>query len=566
MAATDEESDTLTYTLGGTDAASFDIDTATGQIKTKDALDYEGGTTTYNVTVSVSDGKDINDNAEDPPTEDATIDVTINLTDANEPPAFDANAPATQTVAENTAAETDIGSPYTATDPEGDTPLTYSLGGTDATSFSIDETSGQLKTKVDLDHETKDTYTVDVQVADGKDAAGTAETPPVPDTTHTVIITVTDADDPGSITLSTQTPIVGSTVTATVVDQDDGLTGETWVWEKSDDGQSNWTAISGATSDSYTPVAGDDGSYLRVTVTYTDDDGAGKTANAEATSAVTTAPATNEHPEFADATATREIAEGDVAGRNIGEPVTATHADSKGTLVYSLGGTDDTSFAIDTTTGQLKTNADLDHETKNEYTVTVSVSDGMDSYEETDTVVDDTIEVTITVTDVNEPPAFADDAPATQDVPENTATDVSIGSPYTASDPDVGETLTYSLGGTDAASFAIDTNGQLKTKAALDHETDDSYSVTIQVTDGKAADGTADTVTDDTHAVTITVIDVDEDGAITLSRRSPVGGYKTDGNADRRRRRQVLASRHLEVGKLAQRHERLDCHLWRDSR
>ena len=60
MAATDEESDTLTYTLGGTDAASFDFDTETGQIKTKDALDYEGGTTSYSVTVSVHDGKDIN--------------------------------------------------------------------------------------------------------------------------------------------------------------------------------------------------------------------------------------------------------------------------------------------------------------------------------------------------------------------------------------------------------------------------------------------------------------------------------------------------------------------------
>ena len=82
-----------------------------------------------------------------------------------------------------------------------------------------------------------------------------------------------------------------------------------------------------------------------------------------------------------------------------------------------------------------------------------------------------------------------------------------------ATDPESDTPLTYSLSGTDAASFAIDTtSGQLKTKAALDHETKDSYSVTIQVTDGKAPDGTTETnaTIDDTHAVTITVNNVYE--------------------------------------------------------
>ena len=39
--ADDGEGDVLTYTLGGTDAASFDIDVATGQLRTKAALDRE---------------------------------------------------------------------------------------------------------------------------------------------------------------------------------------------------------------------------------------------------------------------------------------------------------------------------------------------------------------------------------------------------------------------------------------------------------------------------------------------------------------------------------------------
>ena len=54
MAATDPETDTMTYTLGGVDAASFAIDETTGQLKTWDPLDYETKDS-YSVTVSVSD-------------------------------------------------------------------------------------------------------------------------------------------------------------------------------------------------------------------------------------------------------------------------------------------------------------------------------------------------------------------------------------------------------------------------------------------------------------------------------------------------------------------------------
>ena len=65
----------LTYTLGGTDAASFDIERATGQLKTSAALDYETKASS-SVVVTVSDG-----NLTD------TITVTINVTDIAEQPA-----------------------------------------------------------------------------------------------------------------------------------------------------------------------------------------------------------------------------------------------------------------------------------------------------------------------------------------------------------------------------------------------------------------------------------------------------------------------------------------------
>ena len=57
VTATDTEDHTLTYSLTGTDAASFSIDSATGQLKTKAALDYEAKTS-YSVVVGVSDGRD----------------------------------------------------------------------------------------------------------------------------------------------------------------------------------------------------------------------------------------------------------------------------------------------------------------------------------------------------------------------------------------------------------------------------------------------------------------------------------------------------------------------------
>ena len=92
----------------------------------------------------------------------------------NQPPVFTEGGTAQRTVAENSAIPTNLGSPVSATDPDGDT-LTYTLGGPDASSFSLDSATGQLKTATDLDYETKATYHVIVYVYDargGKDAIG----------------------------------------------------------------------------------------------------------------------------------------------------------------------------------------------------------------------------------------------------------------------------------------------------------------------------------------------------------------------------------------------------------
>ena len=75
--ATDADDDMLTYTLGGDDMASFDIDSATGQLMTMAALDFETETS-YSVTVTASDGED-----------SATVMVTIMVTNVGLDNAYD---------------------------------------------------------------------------------------------------------------------------------------------------------------------------------------------------------------------------------------------------------------------------------------------------------------------------------------------------------------------------------------------------------------------------------------------------------------------------------------------
>ena len=316
--ATDADTnDVLYYTLEGTNASSFEIVPTDGQIKTMDGVTYDHEVKdSYSVTVKVDDKKGGTD----------TIDVTINVTDVNEKPAFTVTAPVAFSIAENTSANTNIGSPVAASDPDDGDTLFYSLDTANAAIFDIDTSTGQLKTKADLDKETKETYTVTVSVRDSKAADG-----------------VGDMENDASIT---------------------------------------------------------------VAITITD---------------------VNEPPDFPDTeTGTRNVLENTATNQDIGNPVTATDPDVGATLTYTLGGTDAASFGFDTSTGQLKTNADLDKETKDTYTVTVSVHDG-----HPDNTVDDTITVTINVTDTNEPPVLS--GSDTVSYPENGVGPVYT---YTAIDPE----------------------------------------------------------------------------------------------------------------------------------
>ena len=211
-------------------------------------------------------------------------------------------------------------------------------------------------------------------------------------------------------------------------------------------------------------------------------------------------PPTNNPPVFTEgASTTRTITENTAAGVDIGSAVSATDADDD-PLTYTLSGTDAAAFSIVRATGQLRTQAALDYETKSVYTVAITVSDGN---------LTDSISVTITVTDIDEGPAnrapvFTEGASTTRTLAENTVAGVDIGSAVSATDAD-GDTLTYTLSGTDAAAFRIvNTTGQLRTWATLDYETKSVYTVIITASDGSLTD-------------TITVTDIDEGPANTVT-------------------------------------------------
>lgn len=121
-------------------------------------------------------------------------------------------------------------------------------------------------------------------------------------------------------------------------------------------------------------------------------------------------------------------------------------------------------------------------------------------------------------------PAFDAGTAATRTVAENAPAGAAVGLPVTATDPEK-DALTYTLGGTHAALFAVDgSSGQIKVGpgTALDFEgAVNSYAVTVAASDGKNAAGEADTAVDASIAVTVNVTDVAETpgapGAPTLT-------------------------------------------------
>ena len=394
ITVTDADGDTPTVTVTGLPSG---LSYGSGQVSGTVAQD--AAVQDHTVTISADDGS----NAA------VTETFTVTVTDVSWSPRFTSpgspGSPGTppttsRSVAENTAAGGEVGAAVTATDADNDD-LSYSLAGTDATRFAIDATSGQITVGAGtvLDYETTQSYSVTVGASDGNGGTGSIG----------VTISVTDVDEPPaapgapSVTRSSTSPRSALEVSWTAPANAGRPAIDDYNVQYREQGATAWTAHAFTGTGTSTTLTGlTEDTIYEVQVQAGNDEGDGPWSDSG------TGSPGNEAPVFEDpdnrgtplATTSRSVAENTAAGGEVGAAVTATDADNDD-LSYSLAGTDATRFAIDATSGQITVAAGtvLDYEATRSYSVTVEASDGNGGT--------GSIGVTISVTDVDEPPAEA---------------------------------------------------------------------------------------------------------------------------------------------------------------
>ena len=473
-----------------------------------------------------------------PAASDTNQAVTNNTSATNAKPAFSTDT-TTRAIQENSPDGTNIGAAVTATAGDSDT-LTYSFGD-DAISdnFEIDDATGQLSVDdgADLDHEDQDTYVITVFVTDSKSPSGGSDS--VKDDNIAVTITIVDVNEDPDIS-GNDTPMVDENTTTvgtyTVTDEDDGAT-HTWSVESdtnilgNEDGALFEISTGGVLSfitapDFENPTDDTTDNYYDVRIKVTDNGSPGLVDTFDINVQVEDV---NEGPTITT-TGTSHTAISKAEG-TMTSVVLATYqasVDPEGdTLTWSVSGADAGDFTI--VGGELKFRVVPDYESpadsggNNTYTFTVNVRDGKNAAGNNDSAVDDSIAVTVIVTNVNEPPDITTTGNAFTafSEPEGTAiTDVL--KTYAATDPDAGANLTWTLSGDDGGDFSI-VGGQLKFRVVPDFEspadanTNNVYTFTVNVRDGLNAGGGNDSAVDDSVAVMVTVTNVDETGTASFS-------------------------------------------------
>ena len=558
VSAFDDDGELLIYAIGGADAGFFGISRNDGQLKTKAPLNYEARSS-YTVVVTATDPS----GAED------SIRVTINVTDVHDP--VHITGTGSVRYPENGTAPVAV---FRASDG-GQHTIRWSLGGRDDDLFAIG--GGVLAFREPPNYEDpqsaangarlteRNVYRVTVEAAGGA---------------RDVTVKVTDVDDVGTASMDRPQPQVDRMLSASLRDEDEGVAAEGWRWARSVDGRT-WTDIEGATSPRRSPAPADVGMYLRATVTYSDRFGSGKTASTVSANPVEPTTLFNAAPSFArqdDDESTpyievaRSVPENTAVGMPVGEPVSATDADED-LLFYELvdtpdleGGDGDARFTIDSLTGQIRVGRVLGAdpgETEDEDSTTLAGAPalpgdedagGQDSGEyvlrvrvSDPSTASATVNVIVRVTEVNEPPAFDEDAPTLLSVVEKADPPVITvehggahldDDTYAVTDQDGSVTgpggyddtaYTYSLSGADRGHFAIDSaTGVLSFRAGHepDYEEQTSYSITVVARSGEGPRRLSATLD-----VTVEVVDAEDAGAVELSQRQPQVGIVVHATA-----------------------------------
>ena len=498
-------SDGVTYSVfGGNGTSKFDVESSTGWIIVKDVSLVENIDSIFQLIIKATIGDSIY-------AQTANTTVTLLVTDTNlYAPVFTSeNYPAS--VLENL--EGAMVTTVQATDDDDgiNGEITYSLQGSDAPLFTIDETSGAISVVGSLDREAFDTHQFQVVATD------MAKHPM--SSTATVTVTVLDEDDnppvfdPAVYTAEVyeNSPTATPVVTVTATDADLGSNAEFTYAIYGDDDHFTINEQTGEilTQGSLDYEAGKTTFYLTTAATN------------EAASMVGLAHVTvnllgvNEHyPQFSMHEYEMYVNEHAADGYPVGF-VLATDMDrgDDGTVYYLLiGGSNSKGFYIDTDTGYIyvdKANGILDRETED--TVTLSVLAKNDGPITGDNV--DEAEVIIHIQDGNDAPVFTSDQYQARVIESaSIGTDITT---VTAQDYDEEPSFKqfgYSiLDGNIGGAFEINSaTGNIRTAAELDRETIPVYYLTVAAIDTGSPPQTG------TTSVIVQLDDVNDNGPVFL--------------------------------------------------
>ncbi len=483
----DSDGGVTVFSLSGADASRFTIDSATGEVRFSSAPDYENpldtnGDNIYSIVINAFDG-----------IHNSTQAASITVQDVNDVASIFTSG-TSGNIQENAAASTVV---YDANviDPDGSTAI-FSLSGADASRFSIDSATGEVRFLASPDFESPldangdNLYDITVTANDG-----------VHLTTRDVTISVQNVNDAAptftSGTSATAVENTASTVVvydANVIDPD----GASPIFSLGGVDASRFT-INATTGEVRFANAPDYENPLDVgannvyNITVNAFDGVQTAAQAVA---ITVTGINDTAPTFTSGTSAT-IAENTLASTVVYD-ANVTDPDG-GTATFSLSGVDASRFSINATTGEVRfiTSPNFEAPTdvggNNIYDIVVTANDGVNQ---------STRAVAIAVTNVNEgPPAFTSGSGAF--VAENTFFATVIYD-ANATSPN-GTPLTFSISGTDAAFFNINaTTGELRFNFTPDFENpadsgfDNVYNLVISAsnTDASISQSIAVTVTD----------------------------------------------------------------------
>ena len=293
-----------------------------------------------------------------------SAEVPVTTDSCNRPPEF-ATSTYSFSVAEDAATSTPVGT-VSATDADDDMLEYFITSGNPAGSFSVGTTTGEVAVARALDHETTPSHALTVEASDGRGGSATA----------TVLVAVTDvAEDIAPAPSGVGASLTGGEFTVSW----DVVEGAShYEAQYRDDPSGDWEVIgtTTATSTAFSPDGGPAcGTTYRFRVrAYGDGVTYAPTWGPESGEEPVATEACNRAPEFATSTYLFTIAENAATSTVVGT-VSATDPDDD-TLTYSFtGGNGSGAFAIAGSSGEITVSGPLDHESQDQYALTVSVDD-----------------------------------------------------------------------------------------------------------------------------------------------------------------------------------------------